>query len=404
MRHPLRRPDIICTTENDPEFHLAKFHFKDRPITSQLSEIPWSKIFQRKLKYLTLPQTCWYKSLSSFIKRKLIKILCNNLRQDLYKENIEYILCSPFSARNIIVAPCHHVYEIYRVHCPQMFAVEISNRYDEDIINDISKKSKILGYKDFSTGITVFANPISESILIQYRINHPNKTIVVRFHDLVEESLIGKREGKRRVYQTITKLMNNKVINKVESYCRYDASAMKALYRPNGVNPEFMKSIDCPLRYYLVQFIGAGLSRDYGTNKRLEPLAQIHAELNKIFKNPKKWVYTKVTYSSRDWLPYSEFASISAKAEIYIDLIRVNENEGFSFRIPEALTINRKIITNRKNIKDELFYDPERIFIIGFDPISRLKTFLEADLPPLPISLLNKFDSSKWWIDSPLDN
>lgn len=179
---------------------------------------------------------------------------------------------------------------------------------------------------------------------------------------------------------------------------------MKALYRPNGVNPEFMKSIDCPLRYYLVQFIGAGLSRDYGTNKRLEPLAQIHAELNKIFKNPKKWVYTKVTYSSRDWLPYSEFASISAKAEIYIDLIRVNENEGFSFRIPEALTINRKIITNRKNIKDELFYDPERIFIIGFDPISRLKTFLEADLPPLPISLLNKFDSSKWWIDSPLDN
>lgn len=111
---------------------------------------------------------------------------------------------------------------------------------------------------------------------------------MVRFHDLVEESLIGKREGKRRVYQTITKLMNNKIINKVESYCRYDASAMKALYRPNGVNPEFMKSIDCPLRYYLVQFIGAGLSRDYGTNKRLEPLAQIHAELNKIFKNPKK--------------------------------------------------------------------------------------------------------------------
>lgn len=88
-----------------------------------------------------------------------------------------------------------------------------------------------------------------------------------------------------------------------------------------------------------------------------------------------------------------------ARSEVYVDLYRVDEDEGFSYRIPEALFLNRKIISNRTILHDESFYSPERIFLIGIDPIERLKSFLETDIEPLPEEVLRLYDSRLWWTD-----
>lgn len=101
-------------------------------------------------------------------------------------------------------------------------------------------------------------------------------------------------------------------------------------------------------------------------------------------------------------IPYIQFAKEYASSEIYIDLLRVNDQEGFSFRIPEALWLNRKIITNRLSILHEPFYSSDRFFIIGFDSITRLRTFLEQDLDPLPTHILKLYDTRLWWtVDDP---
>ena len=82
-----------------------------------------------------------------------------------------------------------------------------------------------------------------------------------------------------------------------------------------------------------------------------------------------------------------------------MDLFRLDPNEGFSFRIPEALWLNRKIISNRLCLQKEDFYSPERIFLIGLDPIERLRSFLEKDVEPLPKKILCRYDSRLWWME-----
>lgn len=92
-------------------------------------------------------------------------------------------------------------------------------------------------------------------------------------------------------------------------------------------------------------------------------------------------------------------------AEVCLDFYRLGPNEGFSYRIIEALFLNQKIITNRTNLLEEPFYSPERVFIIGKDNINNLKQFLESDLPALSDSILKYYNSQLWWTDEdPLNN
>ena len=61
-----------------------------------------------------------------------------------------------------------------------MHVIEIVNRFDQTIFNKIVQKKVNSEIKiDLNDGITVFANPISESLLIHYRKTHPRKKIIV---------------------------------------------------------------------------------------------------------------------------------------------------------------------------------------------------------------------------------
>lgn len=72
--------------------------------------------------------------------------------------------------------------------------------------------------------------------------------------------------------------------------------------------------------------------------------------------------YLKLLIHLIFWLSYTDFIRIYVLSEVYIDLVRVNQYEGFSFRIPEALWLNRKIISNRISLQDEPFYSTDRVF------------------------------------------
>lgn len=86
-------------------------------------------------------------------------------------------------------------------------------------------------------------------------------------------------------------------------------------------------------------------------------------------------------------------------SEIYVDTIRVNDKEGYSFRTAEAIILNRKIISNRKTLVKEKFYSKERVFLIGIDSVDNLKHFLENEISPLPQNILQFYDSQLWWTE-----
>ena len=94
-------------------------------------------------------------------------------------------------------------------------------------------------------------------------------------------------------------------------------------------------------------------------------------------------------------LSYKDYIKFVSTGEVIIDLVRLNPEEGFPFRIPEALAFEKKVITNRRIIINSEFYDPTRFFVIGVDSIGTLKDFMESDYKKLPINVLDKFDVNK---------
>lgn len=131
----------------------------------------------------------------------------------------------------------------------------------------------------------------------------------------------------------------------------------------------------------------------------MDALNDIRKEIVRIYPNVDHWIVEHSVLGSSAWKPYKEYLEETVRAEVVVDLVRIGQEEGFSYRIPEALFLNRKIITNRLILRDEPFYSPERIFLIGVDPVSRLKTFLESDLEPLPDEVLRLYDARLWWTD-----
>lgn len=82
-------------------------------------------------------------------------------------------------------------------------------------------------------------------------------------------------------------------------------------------------------------------------------------------------------------------------AEILIDLVRKDQT-GLSFRIFEAMALNKKLITNNKTIVDYDFYNPNNILIIDDENIIIPNTFLNSKYEPLPNNIYDKYTLDHW--------
>ncbi|WP_417428485.1 hypothetical protein [Halpernia sp.] len=83
------------------------------------------------------------------------------------------------------------------------------------------------------------------------------------------------------------------------------------------------------------------------------------------------------------------------KGKVLLDLVRENQS-GLSFRIFEAMALQKKIITDNQSIKNYDFYKPENILILNKD-LSNLNTmFFETLYEPLPEEIYKKYTLENW--------
>ncbi|WP_316634130.1 hypothetical protein [uncultured Flavobacterium sp.] len=83
-------------------------------------------------------------------------------------------------------------------------------------------------------------------------------------------------------------------------------------------------------------------------------------------------------------------------SKIFLDLIRHGHN-GLSFRIFEALAMQRKIITTNQTIKDYDFYNPNNILILDEnEPININPDFFTTVYEPLSDELYYKYTIENW--------
>ena len=391
---------VLAISGKNPRLPMARRYIDNIEIVDSFDAIPWTDILLRRVRLISVPGKPEARSKRELHKRKAIKLLGLCISDQLGKVNFEDCLLGEHGSK-VIFAPAHSVVLIYQRHLPKGFKVlELKDELRADRMRPIAKKAehaRELGILDEKPGLTVFTNVREDTILRAYRKIHPNRRIVLRYHDRLDAGLGERAPDKKHLLRMIAALKRDGVVDEVESYYRTDAELMGGIYRPNAVNPDVMAALECPVRDAIYRFIGGPTNTK--TQNRLEALNEIRQELRRIYPNADRWIEELYVLGPSTWKPYSEYLRETARAEVIVDLVRIGQEEGFSYRIPEALFLNRKIITNRLILRDEPFYSPERIFLIGIDPVSRLKTFLESDLEPLPDEVLRLYDARLWWTD-----
>ena len=229
----------------------------------------------------------------------------------------------------------------------------------------------------------------------------PNATIMNRFVDDFSSPLL-------KIYDILNFYKKMSHLNiKIESYsqklCQYNNFIF---YQPNLVSFKKLKHISSRFKTntsITSAFLVAGGSK--GRFERIINLAKNLIQYNIVCefyitqldsKQSEQALYLNkinpnIKIHPNQGFSYSEYINNFVKANLIIDIFSLYPEEGYSYRIPECLAINKKLITDRYIIREEPFYCENNIFIIEeiFNH-EKFQLFLQAKtLPYKNIDIFN---------------
>lgn len=85
----------------------------------------------------------------------------------------------------------------------------------------------------------------------------------------------------------------------------------------------------------------------------------------------------------------------SDQSEIIIDIVHSNQS-GLSFRVFEAMALQKKLITTNKTILNYDFYNPSNILVLDVNQISIPDSFLESKFEKTDPEIYNKYTIESW--------
>lgn len=232
------------------------------------------------------------------------------------------------------------------------------------LITDVIKK--VCRPRKTRSQILIF-NLFSKSFLEYILRKFPEAEIRVRYYDVMSE---------KQRHQVATLLPLYK-FHMIEATC-YDEKLSKKIeipYEISKVNLQKLLAINGDKKYD-ISFIGA-LSEG-----RLKFLQEFLKSINGLNLR----VHLTITNYDNDSiegflvnnkkLEYEKYLRILKESKATIDIWRLREDEGYSFRVSECMVLGVKVISNRRNLLNEKFYDPSRICIIQKHETSELEKFL----------------------------
>lgn len=136
---------------------------------------------------------------------------------------------------------------------------------------------------------------------------------------------------------------------------------------------------------------------------RINTLSKIADGLDSLnINNYEFHVYGKINHNVNkniiffnERIPLDTFKSKMENSEILLDLVRDGQN-GLSFRILEAMALQKKLITTNVNVADYDFYNPNNILIVDKDKPLILKTFLTSTYQPIPENIYYNYTLQNW--------
>ena len=140
--------------------------------------------------------------------------------------------------------------------------------------------------------------------------------------------------------------------------------------------------------------------------KQLDILSQKFEELRlkfdlyvigkKSWKNQlmKPFSKNKIVFT-RKRINHENLPEFYKRTKVILDLMRENQY-GLSFRVFEAMALEKKIITDNEKIKNYDFYNPNNILVLNKDFSNMTKEFFETPYQSLPEGIYKKYTLEKW--------
>ena len=171
-------------------------------------------------------------------------------------------------------------------------------------------------------------------------------------------------------------------------------------------SPEYYTEHQENIKYdlkYDVCYVGADK-----TNVRLKNLLDIKEVLRKnkvqnffhIFRVLKKYNKYELQETTNMFLKYEDIQRIILESKCILEL-QMEGQSGCTLRTLESMFLNRKLITNNKDIVNYDFYNPNNIFVIDNaddfkDRFNDILKFMRSPYQKLPDMVKNNYKFCKW--------
>lgn len=142
-----------------------------------------------------------------------------------------------------------------------------------------------------------------------------------------------------------------------------------------------------------VYFCGSDSGRGREIIKTYNELKKLGFRLRFKIVNPKFIEIPEILKSK--YVNYNQIREDIAKSVAILEIVR-NGQSGLTIRAMEALFFEKKLITNNKFIKKEVFYNKNRIFLLGEDNINCLDRFLKCEIDNSGLEYKKNYELDNW--------
>ncbi|WP_379966123.1 hypothetical protein [Epilithonimonas sp. UC225_85] len=145
-------------------------------------------------------------------------------------------------------------------------------------------------------------------------------------------------------------------------------------------------------------------------DKRITTMNRIASALDRLQKSyqfivvgKKTWI-KKLTKFTEDKssiqyqikrIDHQDIPHYYRNSKVILDLVRDNQS-GLSFRIFEAMALEKKLITDNEKIRDYDFYNANNIWVLNDDCNNLKKDFFETSYQKIPKEIYNKYTLDSW--------
>lgn len=97
----------------------------------------------------------------------------------------------------------------------------------------------------------------------------------------------------------------------------------------------------------------------------------------------------------KDLIEYYKYLENISKSKSILDYNQKGQ-VGLTLRVMESLFLRKKLITNNLNIINYDFYNPQNIFVLGIDKMSKINEFLKSPYQEVDEKIVNYYDFESW--------